>query len=110
MKRGSGEPEPFSPSVFAQEVAEVIGTMATQNTNIDGPKHKSQEAFIISLHGTLFYTTAAYFCPKYIKYIKTGKYARKDSGNRLWVRRSVQLDLKDPEKKKKKKIKALAVY
>ncbi|PTU18160.1 hypothetical protein P175DRAFT_0535071 [Aspergillus ochraceoroseus IBT 24754] len=60
----------FEVSVFAKEVAEMIGSMFTQRSKIPGTRHNDQETFIASMHGTLFYISAAYFSPEYIKYLE----------------------------------------
>lgn len=88
--RGSGEPEKFSPKVFGQEVAEMIGSRLAQEVLL--VKHSDQEAFLLGMHGTLFYVSAAYFSPEYTEYIKTAQHAAADTI--LWVRRSVHFDLK----------------
>ncbi|PYI06518.1 hypothetical protein BO78DRAFT_368958 [Aspergillus sclerotiicarbonarius CBS 121057] len=95
LKRGSGEPERFSPSVFAQEVAELIGSMFKQHQATLLPcKSKDQESFVLSMHGTLFYLSTAYFPPDYIAYLEKGQHAKAGSLY-LWVRRSVHFDLKN---------------
>lgn len=63
-------------------------------------KHSDQESFVVSMHGTLFYISTAYFTPEYIKYIETSRYREADvDGVFLWVRRSVHFDLKDVEQR-----------
>jgi hypothetical protein len=96
LKRRSGEPEPFSPIVFAQEVAELIGGVFAQK-NIRLPvKHEDQESFVLSMHGTIFYVSTAYFSADYINYLQTGSCP--ETGDIfLWVRRSVHFDLKNVE-------------
>ncbi|GAD94751.1 hypothetical protein PVAR5_3380 [Paecilomyces variotii No. 5] len=94
IKRGSGEPEGFIPTVFVQETAELIGAAVFQNTKIIR-RHNDQESFVIGMHGTLFYVSAAYFSAEYIRYL-TGPQGAESSFDRyLWVRRSVHYDLKD---------------
>ncbi|RAL03877.1 uncharacterized protein BO80DRAFT_422792 [Aspergillus ibericus CBS 121593] len=97
VKRGSGDSESFIASVFAQEVGEMIGGMIAQRTKLELIKHRDQESFVVSMHGTLFYISAAYFSPEYIRYMETtrpGEVTDVD-GVLLWVRRSIHFDLKD---------------
>ncbi|RDH38339.1 hypothetical protein BDQ94DRAFT_165492 [Aspergillus welwitschiae] len=99
IKRSSGEPEKFNPTVFAQEVGEMIGSVGAQRSRPVLIKHTSdQEAFVICMHGTLFYISAAYFSPEYIHYIETTEPTTIAAGeNLLWIRRSIHFDLKCPE-------------
>ncbi|PLN79012.1 hypothetical protein BDW42DRAFT_187030 [Aspergillus taichungensis] len=92
IKRRSGEPEGWNPSIFAQEVAEMIGSMQTQMER-NSFCLPDQESFVISLHGTLFYVSTAYFSPEYISYLKDGE--SPPMPDFLWVRRSTHYDLKD---------------
>ncbi|KAL3264250.1 hypothetical protein ABHI18_000994 [Aspergillus niger] len=98
IKRSSGEPEKFNPTVFAQEVGEMIGSVGAQPSRPVLIKHSDQEAFVICMHGTLFYISAAYFSPEYIHYIETTEPTTIAAGeNLLWIRRSIHFDLKCPE-------------
>jgi hypothetical protein len=108
IKRGSGEPQRFIDNIFAQELAELIGSMAAQRSYLKGyPKgresfiknqYSDQETFVISMHGTIFYISAAYFPPEYIQYIEANDSTGLDINKIfLWVRRSVHFDLKDVE-------------
>ncbi|KAK2813303.1 hypothetical protein FQN50_000618 [Emmonsiellopsis sp. PD_5] len=99
--RGSGEPETFSPEVFGQEVAEMIGSRIAQEVLL--VKYRDQETFLLGMHGTLFYASASYFSPEYTEYIKTAQHPATDTF--LWVRRSVHFDLKEVDQR----VKALEV-
>ncbi|KAK1141309.1 hypothetical protein N8T08_009216 [Aspergillus melleus] len=103
LKRGSGEQEAFSPRVFAQEVAELIGAALAQHQSKLPIKHQDQEQFVIALHGTVFSISAAYFPPEYFGYLQGRVTDRAEIF--LWVRRSVYYDLKKPDDR----IKALQV-
>ena len=48
------------------------------------------------MHGTLFYVSAAYFSPDYIRYIEADHFPEADlnGDHYLWVRRSIHFDLK----------------
>ncbi|RAL03190.1 uncharacterized protein BO80DRAFT_350548, partial [Aspergillus ibericus CBS 121593] len=95
LKRGFGEQETFSPTVFAQEIAELVGAMYAQQQTPLPVKHQDQELFVLSMHGSLFYVSAAYFSPRYMAYIQEGSYSGDDTF--LWVRRSIHFDLKKVE-------------
>ncbi|TPR02413.1 glutamate decarboxylase [Aspergillus niger] len=98
VRRRSGDREKFIPTVFAQEVSEMIGSTIAQRAGLLFIKHSDQEAFVVSVHGTLFYISAAYFSPEYIGYIETAEPAEIAVGdNLLWIRRSIHFDLKRPE-------------
>ncbi|PGG96326.1 hypothetical protein AJ79_09631 [Helicocarpus griseus UAMH5409] len=98
-KRSSGERETFTPEVFGQEVAELIGGVFAQHEKLLF-KHDDQESFVTSMHGTVFYISAAYFSRKYFQYLETGQYSMTDCDNMyLWVRRSIQFDLRDTEQR-----------
>ena len=92
IKRPSGEPEGWNPNIFAQEVAEMIGSMKTQMERINFHL-PDQESFVISLHGAIFYVSTAYFSPDYISYLKDDESPL--VLDYLWVRRSTHYDLKD---------------
>ncbi|CAK96669.1 hypothetical protein CBS115989_2135 [Aspergillus niger] len=98
IKRSSGEPEKFNPTVFAHQVGEMIKSVGAQRSRPVLIKHSDQEAFVVCMHGTLFYISAAYFSPEYIGYIETAEPAEIAVGdNLLWIRRSIHFDLKLPE-------------
>lgn len=76
----------------------MIGSTIAQRAGLLFIKHSDQEAFVVSVHGTLFYISAAYFSPEYIGYIETAEPAEIAVGdNLLWIRRSIHFDLKRPE-------------
>ncbi|PYI09187.1 hypothetical protein BO78DRAFT_405151 [Aspergillus sclerotiicarbonarius CBS 121057] len=78
-----------------REVAELLGAMFAQQQTPLPVKHQDQETFVLSMHGTLFYVSAAYFSPRYIAYIRDGSYSGEETF--LWVRQSIHFDLKKVE-------------
>ncbi|PLB52053.1 hypothetical protein P170DRAFT_377518 [Aspergillus steynii IBT 23096] len=111
IKRGSGEPKNFILEIFAQEVAQLLGNMIAQRSelkNLGGRRsllrdqHEDQEAFVLSMHGTLFYVSTAYFSPEYIQYIEGNELTELSVDNIfLWVKQSVHFDLKDIDQRVK---------
>ncbi|KAE8144720.1 hypothetical protein BDV25DRAFT_134420 [Aspergillus avenaceus] len=97
VKRGSGEAEDFLASVFRQEVAQLIGGLISQRRMLI--RHPDQELFVIGMHGTVLYFSAAYFPPEYIRYLEMDHSANAYGPATifLWVRRSRHFDFKSTE-------------
>lgn len=89
----------------------MIGAVFAQSRLNLPVKHEDQESFVFSMHGTIFYVSAAYFPADYLNYLQAGSHPN-IGDNFLWVRRSVHFDLKNVEDRTRalRLLWALAVY
>jgi hypothetical protein len=89
VRRHAGERERYSVRLLAQEVSELLGQAAGHVAELGG--WRDQEAFVASIHGTVFRMTAANISGAYLSRLNS---STMPDGERLWVRRSEGYDLK----------------
>ena len=92
IHRPAGEREGYSARVLAQEVSELLGQAAGHAAELGGCG--DQEAFVASIHGTVFQVTAANISAAYLCHLNS---PTMPDSERLWVRRSEGNDLKTQE-------------
>lgn len=89
IRRPAGEIEGYSARILAQEVSELLGQAAGHAAELG--QRRDQEAFVASIHGTVFRVTAANISAAYLSHLNS---STMPDSERLWVRRSEGYDLK----------------
>jgi hypothetical protein len=89
IRRPAGEIESYSAPALAQEVSELLGQAAEHAAELGG--WRDQEAFVASIHGTVFRVMAANVSAAYLSRLNS---STMPDSERLWVRRSEGYDLK----------------
>lgn len=94
IKRPSAEPQPYVPELIAQEFGEMLSQASEQRKLGYEKSTFDQEAFVASMHGTLFRLSCAYFSDEYLTCVK--QMTSVPNATRIYFRRSRAFEMKDP--------------
>ena len=93
VKRPSGEPQPYVPELIGQEFGEMLGQASEQRKLMYEKSTPDQEAFVASMHGTLFRLSCVYFSDDYLTCVKDLTFV--PNSTYVYYRRSRAFEMKD---------------